>query len=67
MRCSLCDATHDGNLTDIPFKRSRMFDAHPQKPWLLVCSDCGPYGLAIGQENMEEGEVPNLETGWETE
>lgn len=69
-RCSICDATHDGQLSERPFKRSRTFSEDPHKPWLLVCSDCSVFGRN-GAESVDyellEGEIPNVEQGWDNE
>lgn len=63
MRCSVCDATHDGQLTNVPFVRSRAFFEDPDQPHLLVCSDCVTfYGT---EDALEDGEIENVATDWD--
>lgn len=66
MRCSICDATHDGKMTDVPYKRSRQFNIDQENPHLYVCSDCSVFGRnQTPTEDVLPGEVPTVEPLWD--
>ena len=67
-RCHICDATSDGKLSQVPFKRSRTITPDRHKPWLDTCSDCTVFGKTdFVLEDILDGEIPNVEFGWDND
>lgn len=65
MRCSICDATHDGFMSNRPWKSTRKFNTDPDKPWLLVCTDCDDFSDRPNDHVLEDGDIPNIESLWD--
>lgn len=64
-RCGTCDATSNGQMTNIPIRVGRAFYPDPMRPWLDICSDCNGFQAQGIDDNLQEGEVGNLDLGWD--